>query len=136
MPSASSDITTPPTDSHTPPRDSQQHIAGPDLPLQHTQEDVTAVGGQFTGEQPELKKACENIIDKQNPSFLAGDGCGNATPEYELNQDCNSAKFLMDQLHSYSPSFAEQAALLTTLECPQQGGPWHLRDPNRTLNRV
>jgi len=98
-PAASSDITTSPADSHTPPGDCQQHLAGPILPLQHTQEDVTAVGGQFTSGQPEMKKACENIIDKQNPSFLAGDGCENCMHEY---QDCNQTKSLLDQLDQLS----------------------------------
>jgi len=124
MPSGSSDITTPPTDSYTPPGDSQQPVAGPVFPRQHTQEDVTAVGGQFTGGQPEMKKACENIIDKQTPSFVAGNGCENGMLEYGDNLDCNETKFLL-----------EQVALLTTLECPQQGGPWHLRNPSQTLNR-
>jgi len=134
MPSGSSDITTPPTDSYTPPGDSQQPVAGPVFPRQHTQEDVTAVGGQFTGGQPEMKKACENIIDKHNPSFVAGNGCENGMLEYGDNLDCNETKFLLDQ-YNCTNQHCEQVTSLTTLECLQQGGPWHLRNPSRTLNR-
>jgi len=98
-PVSSSNITSPPTDTRTPPCDSQQHVAGPVLPLQHTQDDVTAdtahCGGQFTGEQPEVKKACEDIADKHEHWFMGEDVVMPEDPP-------NETKLMLDFQQRYS----------------------------------